>query len=330
MSNVTLRQLELLQIIPRYPVKISTSQIKERMDSIGHEISMRMIQRDLEKLESILPIICDDRNRPYGWSWTKDSVGLQPSMNLIEALTFSLAEQYLKPLMPNKSFKRISIFFDRANEVLKGAKKNQISRWRSRVRVESQWQRLLSPSINEKIEAEIYDALLHGNQLEVSYTKRLAKSSSTRIINPLGIVLRGAITYLVCTVENSKGIRHLPLHRFRKALWNGEKAVEPKDFSLDKYVKQNNLGFLISQKPINLHLLFEEQAGFHLFESPLTKDQKIVYAKDGRISVKASISNTEQLRWWIWGFGSQVEVVSPKSLRKEFSDGSKRLRKVYS
>ena len=84
------------------------------MEDIGYKVSMRMVQRDLESLEAILPILCDDSSKPYGWSWTKDSPGLQPSMNLIEALTFSLAEQYLKPLMPNKSFKRIQIFFDRA------------------------------------------------------------------------------------------------------------------------------------------------------------------------------------------------------------------------
>ena len=253
-------------------------------------------------------------------------------MNLIEALTFSLAEQYLKPLMPNKSFKRIQIFFDRANKVLKEAQTNQISRWRSRVRVESQWQRLLPPQINEKAEAAIYDALLHGHQLEAKYVKRLQKKADTRIVNPLGIVLRGEVHYLICSLDDKPDdIRHLPMHRFRRAEWNGERAIEPaKGFSLNQYVKQNNLGYLYSDKKIKLDVIFEPQAGFHLFESPLTRDQKIIEMKDGKLRVKAEVSNTAQLRWWLWGFGGQVEVLSPKSLRNEFSKDIRKLRRIYS
>ena len=44
------------------------------------------------------------------------------AMNLgdgsIQALTFSLAAQYLEPLMPKANFKRIEAFFDRAESVL--------------------------------------------------------------------------------------------------------------------------------------------------------------------------------------------------------------------
>ena len=74
--------------------------------------------------------------------------------------------------MPSKSFKRIKVFFDRANSILKRIKRNEISRWRERVRVEHQWQRLEAPKINDQVEAEIYDALLKGEQLSVLYTNR--------------------------------------------------------------------------------------------------------------------------------------------------------------
>ena len=332
MSKASLRQLELLQMIPRYPTKVSTAQIKDRMESIGQKVSMRMIQRDLESLEAILPIICDDSSKPYGWSWTKDSPGLQPTMNLIEALTFSLAEQYLKPLMPNKSFKRIQIFFDRANQILKEAKSNQISRWRSRVRVESQWQRLHPPQLNEKSEAAIYDALLNSHQLKAKYVKRLQKKADTRLVNPLGIVLRGEVHYLVCSLDDKPNdIRHLPMHRFRSAEWNGETAEEPdKGFSLDQYVKKNSLGYLYSDTKIKLDAIFEPQAGFHLLESPLSKNQKIVHRRDGKLRLQALVSNTGQLRWWLWGFAGQVEILSPKSLRDEFRKDAKKLARIYS
>ena len=330
MSESSLRQIQLLQLIPRFPSKVSTSEIQNQLKDLGYPVSLRMIQRDLESLESIMPIVCDDRERPYGWSWHQSAFGLQPSMDPIEALTFSLAEQYLEPLMPSKSFKRIRVFFDRANSILKKVKKNEISRWRDRVRVEHQWQRLEAPQINEDIEAQIYDALLKKRQLIVLYKNRGTDKAKERVINPLGLVLRGQIHYLICTMaEDPNNPRSLPLHRFTKADWNGLESSEPESFSIDRYIKDNNLGFLYSNKRITLKAVFEGHAGFHLTESALSKDQDLKILDDGKIMIKASVSDTAQLRWWLLGFGSQVEVLSPKALRKEISQTAKEMSKVY-
>ena len=289
-----------------------------------------MIQRDLESLESVMPIVCDDRERPFGWSWHQSAFGLQPSMDPIEALTFSLAEQYLEPLMPSKSFKRIKVFFDRANSILKKIKRNEISRWRERVRVEHQWQRLEAPKINDQVEAEIYDALLKGRQLSVLNTNRAEKRAKERIINPLGLVLRGQIHYLICSMDEDKdNPRFLPLHRFTKAEWNGNTSYEPKGFSVDKYIKDNNLGYLYSNKPIYLEAKFDRSAGFHLTESSLSKDQEITPLDDGRLLVKAKVSDTAQLRWWLLGFSGQVEVLKPNFLREEMIQNIKSMNKRY-
>ena len=277
-----------------------------------------------------MPIVCDDRERPFGWSWHQSAFGLQPSMDPIEALTFSLAEQYLEPLMPSKSFKRIKVFFDRANSILKKIKRNEISRWRERVRVEHQWQRLEAPKINDQVEAEIYDALLKGRQLSVLYTNRAEKRAKERIINPLGLVLRGQIHYLICSMDEDKdNPRFLPLHRFTKAEWNGNTSYEPKGFSVDKYIKDNNLGYLYSNKAINLEAKFDRSAGFHLTESSLSKDQEITPLDDGRLLVRAKVSDTAQLRWWLLGFAGQVEVIKPNSLREEMIQNIKSMNKRY-
>ena len=69
MPESSLRQLQLLQILPRHPSKISTLEIQGQLNDLGYSVSLRMIQRDLESLESVMPIVCDDRERPFGWSW---------------------------------------------------------------------------------------------------------------------------------------------------------------------------------------------------------------------------------------------------------------------
>ena len=330
MTDTTLRQLKLLELLPRQPRKASPQQLRESLSDIGFDVSIRTIQRDLKILSAILPLISDERDKPYGWSWHKDADGLNPAMDPIEALTFSLAEEYLEPIMPGKSFKRMKVFFDRANSVLKEMDKSSIRRWRDSVRVVPQWQTLIAPNIDDKAEAAIYEALLRGQQLDVRYLKRGEIRAEKRTINPLGIVLQGVVHRLICTMaEDSESPRHLPIHRFRSAEWNGNNATSPKGFNLDSFIESQNIGFLVSNKPLNLEVIFEPMAGFHLTETPISKDQILKQLEDGRYLLKVKLPDTSQIRWWLLGFGSQVEIIRPHSLRNEFREISKSLVNLY-
>ena len=330
MTDSVLRQLKLLEFLPRQPRKISPQDLRIQLSDSGFEVSIRTIQRDLKNLSSILPLISDERDKPYGWSWHKDATGLNPAMDPIEALTFSLAEEYLEPIMPSKSFKRMKIFFDRANNVLKEMNKSSIKKWRDNVRVVPQWQTLIPPEIDENAEANLYEALLQGKQLEVKYLKRGLKNPETRTINPLGVVLHGVVHRLVCTMEEDpENPRHLPIHRFKAAKFNGKPLVEPKNFKIDNFIRSQNIGFLISSTNINLEAIFQPMAGFHLTETPVSNSQSLKRLANGSFLLKASLPDTSQLRWWLMGFGSDVEVLKPARLRNEFAQNSKETFKLY-
>ena len=70
-------------------------------------------------------------------------------------------------------------------------------------------------------------------------------------------------------------------------------------------------------------------AGFHLTETPISRDQILKKLEDGRYLLKVKLPDTSQIRWWLLGFGSQVEVIRPTSLREEFKEISKELCKIY-
>ena len=329
MSETILRQLKLLELLPRQPFKKSPQELKNALDEIGFAISLRTIQRDLKVLSSILPIISDERDKPFGWSWHRDAPGFNPAMDPIEALTFSLAEEYLEPIMPSKSFNRLRIFFDRANHILNEIDKSSIRKWRDNVRVVPQWQTLMSPKINDEAESAIYDALLNGNQLEVSYLKRGNEEPDLRIVNPLGLVLQGVVHRLVCTMDDDDTPRHLPIHRFVRARPNGKNIKTPRKFNLDEFIKKQNIGYLISESQMELEVIFTAMAGFHLTETPVSKEQELKKLDDGRYILKAILPDTSQLRWWLLGFGDQVEIIKPKTLRKEFQKIANSLNKTY-
>ena len=331
MGTPTLRQIAMLELIPRSPRKTYTKEIKNKLADRGFEIDERSIQRDLIALERTLPLVCDSRDKPYGWSWAKSSEGIQaPAMDPVEALTLSLAEQYLEPLMPKASFKRVGIFFDRANAVLKEQSPKLINRWRQRVRVLPEMLRFKRPQLNDDVEQALYEAAFEGLQIKALYRKRGESKSSLRHIHPLGLVMKGSINYLICMMdEDRKQPRHLPLHRFEKVEILGENSEEPDKFNLDEFTHTNNLSYEYSKKLYTFKALFDFTAAAHLIETPLNSTQKVSKQADGRLLISARMTDTLQFEQWLRSFGSDVEILEPLKLKNKFKTLAKELNKKY-
>ena len=331
MGTPTLRQIAMLELIPRSPRKTYTKEIKNKLADRGFEIDERSIQRDLVALERTLPLVCDSRDKPYGWSWAKSSEGIQaPAMDPVEALTLSLAEQYLEPLMPKASFKRVGIFFDRANAVLKEQSPKLINRWRQRVRVLPEMLRFKRPQINSDVEQALYEAAFEGKQIMAQYRKRGESESNLRHIHPLGIVMKGSINYLICMMdEDKKNPRYLPMHRFLQVEILNEKVREPKGFDLDEFTHTNNLSFEYSKKLYTFQAIFDYTAAAHLIETPLNSSQKTIRQSDGRLLVSGRMTDTLQFEQWLLSFGPDVEIIAPKKLRKKFQQKISKMYSIY-
>ena len=139
---------------------------------------------------------------------------------------------------------------------------------------------------------------MSDKQIIATYKPRNKKQSTEYRIHPLGIVNRHGVIHLVCTLWNYQDTKQLALHRFVTARIAEEKANRPKSFKLSAYVKSDNqFAYPISDKPIQLKVLFEPKVAEHLYETPLTQNQKLEAQKDGRLLLEASIVDTQELRW---------------------------------
>ena len=165
----------------------------------------------------------------------------------------------------------------------------------------------------------IYGALFAEQRVRMRYLPKGEQKPKEYIVNPLGLVLRDQVIYLVCTIWNYEDVRQLVLHRIREATMIEEPAVRPKGFSLDAYIGEGAFGYPVSAAPIRLRVIFDEGAAMHLHETPLSKDQTLTVKEDGRELLDATVQDTSELRWWLLGFGSSAEVLAPKPLRYEFA-----------
>ena len=215
MSNTLLRQLTMLRCIPRSPGRIGTHQLMIKLEAEGFIVAQRSIQRDLNNLARIFPTLMSDGNRDAaGWYWEQDTgVHDFPAMDPTMALTFKLAETFLFELIPPTVMKLIQPYLDSAGQVLASLDAPGYSVWPEKVRIIPRTQPLIPAAIDAGVLRVIYDALLHETRFRGRYRRRDADEAEYDF-NPLGLVFRGSVIYLVATVWDYQDPRHYALHRF--------------------------------------------------------------------------------------------------------------------
>ena len=314
------RQWHMLRLLPRYPLKVTAKQLCEKLHSENYDVTKRTIERDLMSLSETFPIISDERDKPYGWSWAKDGAIFDlPGISVTEALTFNLVERHLKSILPASTLEQLQPYFITASKKLGTMSKNAPAHsWLDKVRVIQSTLSLLPPIIDSESQRIVTESLLQDKQIKVSYQKTRKEKSEEFIIHPLGLVERGQILYLVCTMFTYKDIRILALHRICAAEMLNEPSKRPSRFSLDDYIASGAFGFG-GEETIRLKVIFKNPAGNHLYETPLSIDQVLQVQDDHHLHLSATVIDTEQLRWWLLGFGENVEVLAPVKLRKNIA-----------
>jgi predicted DNA-binding transcriptional regulator YafY len=325
-----LRQWQMLRHIPRYPAKITARDLKEKLDAEDFNVTKRTVERDLMDLSSAFPLSLDDREKPYGWSWQKDAPAFDlPGLGNNEALTLMMVEQHLSTLLPATTMDVLEPYFKAARQHLTAIPKSQhVRSWLNKVRTVPPNQPLIPPKIKPEIQNAISEALLADRQLQISYRRHGDTKSVGYRIHPLALIQRGGVVYLSVRINDHDNARTLALHRIESATLLEKSSQYPAGFNIDDEIAKGLFGFGDGTM-IQLNALFSTDHGEYLFETPLSKDQRIEKLPNGSMMITATVANTPQLVWWLLGLGNGVEVIEPKSLRQTMVSTIESMAKMY-
>lgn len=323
-----LRHWQTLRLIPRYPFKVYAGALCQRLNREGYAVGKRTVERDLQSLSRIFPLVVDERSKPYGWSWGRDAPSFDlPGLSSSEALTLLMAREHLRPVMPASTLVQLDPYFKQAEQKLSAlAGHSALTAWPEKVCIIPPSQPLIPPQVDDLVLATLQEALLQDRQCQIVYQSRESGEPDDYPIHPLGLVQRGVVLYLVCTIKAYPDIRILALHRVKTATLLADVLSRPKGFDLKTYLATGALGWG-SGDVVRLEVLFSPEIGKHLKETPLAHDQTLTVRDDGRFHITATVPDNQQLRWWLLGFGDGAEVIAPTELRQELMS---RLQKAAS
>lgn len=273
------RQWELLKLLPSRPPGKSSRELAEALAQEGFKVTKRTVERDLNELIILFPLVCNDKGTPYGWHWLENTQLDLPSLPLTEALSLRLLEDFLKPLLPESILRSLTSRFQLAKTKLKALGDLPTSKWADKVRVALPSLNLLPPHVDPLVQETIHEALLAEHQVNITYQSPITDSPSMLTLHPFGLVQRGPVTYLVATAFEYGDVRIYPLHRVLEAKRTNKACQRPSGFSLDDYLESGALQFG-GGKPIKLKATISQPLAKILKETPLAKDMTLTPQKD--------------------------------------------------
>ena len=173
-----------------------------------------------------------------------------------------------------------------------------------------------------KIDIQILDtirqAIKENLRIKCKYDGR------DKILSPFGIVY-GSNVYLI-GVEGDKPDPYV--YRLHKVtdIELTEETFDKGDFDIKEYA---NRSFGVYQNEIiKVELRFSKEVAEDVLNYNFHPTQKVKQNDDGTVTVKFKASGELEILWHIFRWGDKVQIISPKSLKKEYIEMLENVLKV--
>ena len=307
-------------------LKMVTLLISRGKMSIGElaqiiEVSPSMIRKYKDDLEQV-NIYIDSQSGKYG-GYSLDKSNFLSELNITQEDNIALktASEYLK----NSNFvylKEFEYFCDKLNcsskhnQELKGDISFYTKSLKTKCNIE----------IEKKKYIEIMGAIITKTKIEIEYFS-LTSGLSKRVLHPYAIYEYKGDSYLAAFCEKKKKILDFKLIRIKNFKILGEIFVLPTDFSL-KEVLINCIG-IYKDEEINLKLIIQKPMSYIVDEKIWVENQKIIWNEDNSIIFEAKMRGLTEIKSWILGMGSDVEILEPKELKEEVIQEIQKMKGKY-
>ncbi|KKO47739.1 transcriptional regulator [Arsukibacterium sp. MJ3] len=316
-SHVTLsRQWELLNLLPTRGEGKTAAQLKASLDNHGFKVTKRTVERDLNDLSMVFPIVSDDSKTAHLWRWMENKDIQLPGITVADAMILQLVEGTLKSILPQVMLQSLNSRFSQAKNKLQALEdSNSNSRLADKIAVVSPALPMIPPATSPALYEAVQQALSQNKQLQATYTALYDQQQKQYFLNPLGLVQRGHITYLVATIGSYQDVRLFALHRFVELAITENTLHSPAGFTLPEYLQSGALQFANGEQ-ITLQARVSPYLSQLLQEAPLSEDMRLSPETEGWHRLNATVHDGWQLQWWILSHSSSIEVLAPASLRQ--------------
>lgn len=302
--------------------QLSSRALAERL-----EVSERTIHRDMDALSSAgIPVVAE-RGSSGGWSllgeYRTNLTGLNESE--IQTLFLAPAPKLLSDLKLQKASEGALL---KLLAALPSMHRHGAERARRRIYIDSAgWSR---NDESVPLLPLIQDAIWNEKRIRITYTRGPGCEAVERELDPLGLVAKGSAWYLVGRVDGS--LRSYRISRIAAAATLEEQSITPEDFDLAAYWQESASVFK-SALPTYRAVFRVAPTVFPrlTFAGRFARVGEIIETgEDGWITVSVAFDVEEMACEYALGFGSNLVVLEPESLKQKVIAAAKEVLDMYS
>jgi predicted DNA-binding transcriptional regulator YafY len=317
-SDRTARLLKLEMLLAQNPGGLEIEEIARRCS-----ISSRTVYRDLKALEYELefPIWEDGARRGV-----VEGFFLPPiTFTTTEAMTIYLAARILQ----NQSHiysPGIASTFMKLNTIVPQPLRQQVQNTIEYIEKQPRDERKIK-NFNK-----LTEACLHTYKVKITYQRLSDETPKERIIEPYAIEpsLLDRSNYVIGFCPLEKGVRTFNIDRIIGQVFplEEEKYAIPANFNITDYLG-SAWNIHIGEPVETIKLRFSSRVSKAIMETIWHPSQKIEPQTDGSIVMTLGVQITLYFRHWIMGWGNDIEVLEPLSLRAQIILTAKSMLDIY-
>ncbi|MCK6189787.1 WYL domain-containing protein [Pseudomonas sp. EYE_354] len=329
-KDTLLRLFALLRLIPTEPQRIASTTLLEKLHDKGFSVTLRSIQRDLNRLSLPFSLLCDESESPFRWSFTRNAPLRLEDMDAPTALALCLSESHLATLLPQTVLDQLNPQFRRARHFLGDVGNNGLAYWARRVRAIPNGKTLLPAEIALEVWRAVSGSLLERRQIEVAYRSRSKGGVKHLVLHPAGLVSRHAISYMLASVDGYDDLRQFALHRIQSIRMLEAEAREQSNFNIDDYIARGRFSQRQGDECVELVADIHPQIAELLSETPLSDEQSLHDLPDQAWKrLCARIPLDRETLWWIFGLNENIRVHAPQVWVDEIRQRLKSMQQFY-
>jgi predicted DNA-binding transcriptional regulator YafY len=287
----------------------------------------RTVYRDLEALQVAgFPVYTERQNQKNYWSLMDSAKHLIPiPFNITELMALYFSSDMLKMLKNTLFYDSLESLFQKIKATLPPEYMTYLGQVESSLKVG------LKPykdySQFREIIDQINEAILNRKHIRLTYFAMSRKKTSQRVVAPYKLWFFDGTFYLLGYCHLRKDIRLFAVDRIRKMVLADTTFETPQDFDIDKLLR-NSFGAFFGE-PVQVAIHFSPKVAGYVQEKIWHESQVVQTKKDGSLIFKAEIAGTEEIKFWILGWGKEAVVLAPDSLRKEIQAEARKMADNY-
>lgn len=275
------------------------------------EVSLRTVHRDMETLSGAGVPIVALRGAQGGWQLEKGWRTQVPGLDAAElsALLMAQPRALREPGLAAAAERALS----KLMASLPGNMREQAAAMRERLHVDATDWRPVSEDLS--MLSAVQDAVARDCRLSFDYT-RADGERGPRVVDPLGLVVKGMSWYLVA--RTPRGMRTYRLSRMRAVTPLAVSFQRPAKFDLAKHWKKSVAELEAQRRRFEATLLLSPQAAESLIRWCIARPAEAARPENapaGWVTMQVDFDSEDHALFLVLGMGVRVRVVGPAALR---------------